>query len=281
MSFERIKCQRRFFSGGFTLVELLVVIGIIAVLIALLLPALNGARRAANDTVCSNNLRQLSTAYMMYTTVWKGVLPLNQHDAGGAAGLAQNSFARFKYPWSVQLLPYINNNRKMYICPVDLKAQKNSPQDMSDEWAYFEQQPGYTNSYHCKFDLGSVTFAPSCRTTGVPFGKNPWDGRYWNESIAGIDSSWPSGWPNCVKITQIKRSGECILFNDEETAHLAKNRNYRNVSFVDGHIARMTDGSQAGYGAVAAVGYASTEFFHHWWYHSKFGSFDERVPGHQ
>jgi prepilin-type N-terminal cleavage/methylation domain-containing protein/prepilin-type processing-associated H-X9-DG protein len=60
---------------GFTLVELLVVIGIIAVLIALLLPALNRAREQARAAQCLSNLRQLGAAVVMYTNENKNLMP--------------------------------------------------------------------------------------------------------------------------------------------------------------------------------------------------------------
>src|SRR5438034_9112528 len=60
---------------GFTLVELLVVIGIIAVLIAMLLPAINRARQQAASTQCQSNLRQCGLFLFMYANENKGFLP--------------------------------------------------------------------------------------------------------------------------------------------------------------------------------------------------------------
>jgi len=62
---------------AFTLVELLVVIGIVALLISILLPALNKAKSAANQVVCSANLRQIGLACVLHANEHQGFMPLS------------------------------------------------------------------------------------------------------------------------------------------------------------------------------------------------------------
>src|SRR5688572_8861148 len=78
---------------GFTLVELLVVIGIIALLISILLPALNAAKERANRVKCASNLRQVGQGLMLYANDNKGAYPRTIYKIGSPPTLTS-----FKMP---------------------------------------------------------------------------------------------------------------------------------------------------------------------------------------
>jgi len=107
-------------TKGFTLVELLVVIGIIALLIGILLPVLNRAREAANSAACLSNLRQIGQAMRIYGNdngdqIMPAYTALNTNPPCSTAQLydpANNLVSPYAY-WTNALAPYMNKSAQV------------------------------------------------------------------------------------------------------------------------------------------------------------------------
>jgi prepilin-type N-terminal cleavage/methylation domain-containing protein len=147
---------------AFTLVELLVVIGIIAILISILLPTLNRAREAAKRTACLSNLRQLSDVFKLYGVQYKDATPIGYVGTAKQVSYLMNHNGT-SIPHTTTALGFLamaglTKSPKMLYCPSeqDILFQYDSTQNV---WCFDKTpphpqlisqvgpNPGYNNAF--------------------------------------------------------------------------------------------------------------------------------------
>ena len=114
---------------GFTLIELLVVIAIIALLMAILMPALQRVRKQARAVVCESNLKQWGVVFLMYT---------DDHNGHFMSGQTSGNIDE---NWVVATLAYYNEE-KIRLCPTATKPTSEGQQHPFAAWVYDHSTAG-------------------------------------------------------------------------------------------------------------------------------------------
>lgn len=228
---------------GFTLVELLVVIGIIALLISILLPALNNAREKANQVKCASNLRTMGQAMVMYTNQWK-FFP------GHAATTLPNGPSDQAFAvWPARLRNMLNKDQGVFHCP---------SRDSEFEWSRATSTPGglYAVDFHSGWGYNAGELLLNRNRTPFSYGYNDWGAVPPGTSAGGLNKGLGGDLNFGVKSKElksarVKRSAEMIAIADntpDRDWDLAidplNNKEYpgkihnkgANILFCDGHV---------------------------------------------
>lgn len=250
---------------GFTLVELLVVIGIVIILIALLMPALAGAREAARMTRCLSNLRQIGLGIRMYADTHRGlILPggyfgtmdLGWNKPGGAdwAGiLAHGRFLPGHTAWNV--------NESAFRCPSGVEEEKagmiSAPVDTRDPTgAMAAVRVDETTG-----DSARTWYAINC-TAQTPLGLQP---------FRMLPVVWPDGREDyrLVSLDRCRSASRVVMvfdgfamlwgFDPRFINARHKNRTVTNVLLADGHAESLPTA-----GLVNAAGTSVSERLVRW-----------------
>ena len=183
---------------GFTLIELLVVIAIIAILAALILPALARAKSKAQRTYCMNNLRQIGIHMQLYTDDNRDFFPAHRNQGVDST----DSTISLTNWWGTTIIGYNQAQSNLYHCPM-LKGKMTVPfSTLTWSWKFDCDNVGYGyNGWFLgrhPYDPASLTVGGVTFTAGVQFkrtlvvkptdclmiaDKNPTPDGWWSSSL--------------------------------------------------------------------------------------------------
>jgi prepilin-type N-terminal cleavage/methylation domain-containing protein/prepilin-type processing-associated H-X9-DG protein len=198
--------RREWQREGFTLIELLVVIAIIAILAAMLLPALNKSKARAQGTMCMSNMRQLTLAWIQYAHDSNDLIPYASSDRSFAPDPKRDA-----YVWVTGLLDFDPYNTSNYDVATDIQK--------SPLWPYCGKSAGI---WKCPADHSTIVpgygpftghRVPRVRSMSMSI----WLGGFWG-GLTSIDPGVSSPpWRLYLRLTDIVDPGpsRTLLFWDQ------------------------------------------------------------------